>query len=116
VHLCAIFHACSAHAVPADNSVGRTHGLPQQEPVCGIPVSQKHDELPVTCAGVAGESKALRYCLLLSKAWERQLGSRLSDLVRNHLSKRLVTAQLITHKQLLALGLELASGAVCDLE
>lgn len=53
--------------------------------------SQKRDELPITCPGVAGEIKPLRYYLLLSKACERQLRRRRSSGPVNkklYLSKR----------------------------
>lgn len=49
--------------------------------LCGTLVTQKHDELPITCPGVTGEVEPLRYHLLLSKAWERHLGRRLRSSV-----------------------------------
>lgn len=62
--------------------------------------------------------KVFRFYHLLSRTWERHLGRRLFCLNwREAIFLRgLVTTQLVTHKQLSPLGLELASGAVCDLE
>lgn len=62
--------------------------------------------------------KVLRFCLLLSKTWDRHLGKRLfcPNWPAATFLRGLVTTQLVTYKQLSALGLELASGAVCDLE
>lgn len=62
--------------------------------------------------------KVLRFYFLLSRSWERHLGRRLfcPHWLKAIFLRGLVTTQLVTHKQLSALGLELASGAVCDLE
>lgn len=89
--------------------------LPRKS-LCEIRVSQKHDELPITCPGVAGEVKPLRYYLLLFKACERQLGRLSSVPVDKKLFKRVGDSTASYAQAALALRLELALGAVCDLE
>lgn len=72
--------------------------------------------MSVTCLGVAGEVNPLRYYLLLVKAWERHLGRLSSAPVGTKLFKRVGDSTASYTQAALALGLELALGAVCDLE
>lgn len=89
--------------------------LPPEEQACVGYWLSEHDELPIICPEVDSYVKLFHSIFSCLKPWRGS--DEESQWVRNCVFPReLVTAQLVMHKQLLALGLEMDSEAVCDLE
>lgn len=88
--------------------------LPQEDQAYVGHWSPEHHQLPIICPEVPSYVKLFHSIFSCLKPWR---GSEESQWVRNCVFPRgLVTAQPVMHKQLLALGLEMDSEAVCDLE